>query len=162
MTDKNTIVKSILINAPYEMVSGYAGDNKNWCNWNSSFSGFHYLSGSGDVGSKFEMNLSIAGMLYENICQIDNIERTPDSLMEKDIFTTKNLTVPEKMSTGYTIESIKRTQNGSEVTLKQHFDDIDDPIALALVANSMVFALTNLKLMMEGPPASSVSDELEI
>ncbi|PKM59764.1 MAG: hypothetical protein CVU99_11745 [Firmicutes bacterium HGW-Firmicutes-4] len=163
MTEKNTIVKSILINAPYEMVSGFAADNRNWSKWNSNYSNFHYLNGSGEVGSKYELNLSIAGMLYDGISEIETLERMPDLLVQKETFVSKNLDRADDVSTGYIIETIKRTENGTEVTLVHHFDEpFDNHLAIDMVANAMDFGLNNLKLMMENPPSTAERQAAQI
>ncbi|MGD9475493.1 MAG: hypothetical protein AB7V37_10905, partial [Eubacteriaceae bacterium] len=133
MIEKNTIVESILINAPFEMVSGFASDNQNWCSWNPNYSDFHYLSGAGEVGSKYEANLSVAGLVYDNISEIRKIEKDQDEYRCEETFYSKNLADPDDTSTGYVIETIRRAPVGTSVTLEHHFDgDHENRLALEL------------------------------
>lgn len=144
---QNIVKNSVFIKAPFEMVAGFLDDGNNWIKWNTSYSDFKFISGSGEVGSKFESKLAFAGEFYLLQSELKELIRTADSASETDIFKT------DKGSTGYQIITSGRKDDWTEVIMELHFDEpFDKPLIIQMLDNTMKFGLNNLKLMLENAP----------
>ena len=142
--------KSIFINAPFEMVAGYATNLNNYTQWNPTTYSLKVVSGDGKPGTKSDSLLSTMGLNIPIKGEITELNVTSDSAVFATKFSFTVPVEPDAVYTGTYKLTITKKDGGTEVIyFNEYHEPFNNVLANEMHGNTMEYCLKNLKLLLE-------------